>query len=79
MQKTHCAAAAAAVAVVLAHTGILAVPVAGVQHYGARKPNSGTGLGEEKLEDIVEELRVFEESETLHQGDSEGRVRPKSL
>ena len=47
MQNTHCAAAAAAaavvVAIVLAHTGILAVPVAGVQHYGARKPNSGTG------------------------------------
>ena len=78
MQKTHCVAAAAA-GVVLTHTGILAVAVAGAQHYEARKPNSGTGLGEEKLEDIVEELTVFEESETLHQGDSEGLVRPKSL
>ena len=77
MQKRQYAAAAAAV--VLAHTGILAVAVAGVQHYEARKPNFGTGSGEEKLEDIVEELMVFEESETLHQGDSEGLVRPKSL
>ena len=76
MQKTYCVAAA--VAVVL-NTDILAVAVAGVQHYEARKPNSGTGLGEEKLEDIVEELTVFEESETLHQGDSEELVRPKSL
>ena len=76
MQQTHCAAAAA---VVLAHTGILAVAVAGVQHYGARMPNSETGLGEEKLEDIVEGLTVFEESETLHRGDSEALVRPKSL
>ena len=76
MQQTHCAAAAV-VAVVQAHTGNLAVAVAGVQHYGARKPNSGTGLGEEKLEDIVEELMVFEESETLHRGDFEGLVRPR--
>ena len=80
MQNTHCAAAAVVVvAIVLAHTGILAVLIAGVQHYGARKPNFGTDLGEEKLEDIVEELLVFEEPETLHPGDSEGLVRPKSL
>lgn len=75
----HCAAAAAAVAVVLAHTGILAVAVAGVQHYGAKMPNSGTGLGSQKLEDIVEELMVFEESETLHRGDFEGLVRLELL
>ena len=50
-----------------------------MQHYEARKPSSGTGLGEEKLEDIVEGLTVFEESETLHRGDSEALVRPKSL
>ena len=72
----HCAAA---VAVVLARIGILAVPVAGALHYEARKPSSGTGLGGEKLEDIVEELLEFEESETLPQEDSEGLVRPKSL
>ena len=78
MQNMHCAAAAA-VAIVLAHTGIPAVPVAGVQHYGARKPDFGTGLGEEKLEGTVEELLVFEESETLRPGDFEGLVRPKSL
>ena len=42
-------------------------------------PNSGTGLGEKKLEDIVEELMVYAESGTLHQGDFEGLVRPRSL
>lgn len=77
MLKTHCAAAEV---VVLAHTGILAVvAVAGVQHYEARKPNSGTGSGEGKLEDIVGVWMVFEECETLRQGDSEGLVRPMSL
>ena len=50
-----------------------------MQHYEARKPGSETGLGGEKLEDIVEELLEFEESETLPQEDSEGLVRPKSL
>lgn len=79
-QERRCAAAVAvAIAVVLARIGILAGAAAGVQHYEARKPNSGTGFDEEKLEDIVEELTVFEEYETLHREDSEGLVRPKSL
>ena len=78
MLKTHCAAAE--VVVVLAHTGILAVvAVAGVQHYEAGKLNSGTGSGEERLEDIAEGLLGFEEFETWHRGDSEGLVRPMSL